>query len=488
MLIAFALRILLLATEGQFRFVDEHRYYRATSAVEALYQGKSQEAVSRLLRYETHPGFTAVGLIPALFHRVAWEMTAAKTQTWPEYWNSHYGDYRMSSLIFVIPSVLTIGMIYLISRQMGAKDTEALLAAFLLAASNTFFMYSQHFLPYDSSLLLALTALWLAIHGRAKSPRYAVVVGIFSFLSIWIYNGYISFVLMLAFIYCVYLAPNFRTCVLRVSGMVAGALIVFLPIYAYNLYLLEINIISQLVEFSSTVTHGEFEEGFILPIQYFAHAEGAIGVVWCVGLVLVFGGIRGIVQSQDRQRVLLWISCLLLLYAIMAVFSNVLALFVVYGRVARGMVPFIVMLCAYAFAKPFLRYALTARFLLVLVVCALAFANFVPITRLVHYRTVQRYVYENYEDVSFESTFGPESDIHGIRGKYVESARYKLLNAGVFYPVYEIVDRPAGEVILEFPHFNKIAAWQYEGMSAATRELLNESHLKMWLIDTLSQE
>ena len=66
----------------------------------------------------------------------------------------------------------------------------------------------------------------------------------------------------------------------------------------------------------------------------------------------------------------------------------------------------------------------------------------------------------------------------------MESARYKLLNAGVFHPINEIVARPAGEVVLEYEYVAKIRAWQYEGMSRLSRDLINGSDVKMWLIDT----
>ena len=484
MLAAYLLRLLLLANEGQFRFVDESRYRRATHAADLIFQGDITGAFQSLLIYGQHPGFTVAGLIPALFHRAVYQLIPPSDETWEGYWYSRYSDFRISSLIFVIPSVLVIGVIYLIARQAGAPESEALLAAFLMSACNTFFMYSQHFLPYDISILLGLCALLLAIRPHEPGFKYAMAVGGLAFLTFWVYNGYLTFVIMLGLIYCFFIDRDPRIAILRALGMLTGAAAILAPVYFFNLLIMDINIVDQLSEFSATITHGEYAEGIVLPFKYFAHAEGGIALIWCAGLGIAAWRIWRNRTSEARRRVFLWIACLLLLYFLMSFLSNGLEMFVVYGRVARSVVPFIVLLCAYGFEPLFIRYGSRATGISVAVVSLLALANFAPIISLHHYRMVQRHVYSNYKGVSFESTFGPDSKAHGYRGAYVPTERFKLVNAGVFYPVTEITERPAGKVLLEIPHYAKVKALQYEGMTAEVRDLFNNNDLKMWLIDT----
>ena len=484
MLAAYLLRLLLLANEGQFRFVDESRYRRATHAADLIFQGDVTSAFQSLLTYAGHPGFTIASLVPALFHRAVYQLMPPSDESWEGYWYSRYSDFRISSLIFVIPSVLAIGVIFLIARQAGAPESEALLAAFLLSACNTFFMYSQHFLPYDISILIGLCALLLAIRPHQNSFKYAMAIGSLAFLTFWVYNGYLTFVIMLGLIYCFFIARNPRIAVLRALGMTTGAMAIFAPLYFFNLWIMDINIIDQMREFSATVTHGEYAEGIVLPFLYFWHAEGGIALIWSAGLGIVAWRIWRDRTSVAKHRVFLWFASLLLLFFLMSFLSNGLKIFVVYGRVARAMVPFIVLLCAYGFEPLLMRFGSRATAIFVAVVSLLALANFAPIIGVHHYRMVQRHVYSNYKGVSFESTFGPDSKAHGYRGAYVPTERYKLVNAGVFYPVTEVTERPAGKVLLEIPHYALVKALQYEGMTAEVRDLFNNNDLKMWLIDT----
>ena len=168
----------------------------------------------------------------------------------------------------------------------------------------------------------------------------------------------------------------------------------------------------------------------------------------------------------------------------MALFSNGLQMFVVYGRVARSLVPFIVMLCACGIAPYLMRHGWRTKVVFVVSVSLFAFANFIPFIRIHHYRVLQRHVYSNYEGVSYVSTFGPEAKAHGVRGAELPGARYRLVNAGIFYPITDYLDRPEGKVILEVPHYLEIRAGQYEGMSAEARDIINSNDVKMWLIDT----
>lgn len=490
LLAAYALRLQLLQNEGQFRFSDEVRYKPAALAAGDLYQGKFAEVLGRLLRYSVHPGFKIVGIIPAYIHRVTWEYAPTSPvhwdtyRSWNEYWTDGYGDFRFSAALFAIPSVAVILMVFLLARQIGAGADEALLAAFLLAASNTMFMYSQHFLPYDTTLLIALLALSLAIHCRDRAVWRAIPVGMLAFLTFWIYNGYFSLCLMLALVYCAYLAPNLRIGALRFLGMAVGSLALFLPLYLLNWFAFDIDIIEALTHFSASVHQGDFNDGIVVPFEYFAHAEQGMALVWLAGLALAGWKLRTIRRKADRQRLLLWLVCLLFLYAIMALLSNGLNRFVVYGRTARTLAPFIVLICAFAYRPVIGLLPRYAKALFLVGVAALALISFVPMMNQVQFRLFQREVYANYDDVSYESMFGGDVTAYGVRGPYRDSARYKLLNAGIFYPINEIFERPAGEIVMEVEYFYRARAWQYEGLSGKARDLINSSDIKMWLIDT----
>ena len=488
MLASYLLRVLLLMNEGQFHFPDENLYRAAAFAAEKIYQSDFTDAFNGLLRYERHPGADIVGLVPAVLHRAIFQLDSSSGQGWTDYWYSRHSDFRLSAMFFIVPSVLAIGMIFVISRETGAGEIESLLGAFFLAISNTIFMYSQHFLPYDFSLLIGLFAIWLIVNRGRRDFRPAVLVGALTFFMFWTYHGHVTLAITIALVYCVFLAPDIRTFFVRAFGMVTGSLLLLAPLFLYNLLVFDSNIISTLLWFSTSVKQGDFEQGIILPILYFADADSGIGVVWALGIMTALWRIWHDPEKDSRHRAKTWVICVLILYVLMAVFSNGMRMFVVYGRIARALMPFIAMLSAYAFAPLIVRYGLRVAAPIVLIVALLAIGNFLPIMHMNHYRMLQRHVYANYKDVSFESTFGPSARRFSYRGAILPDARYKLINAGYFFPITELHDPPDGKVVYAVPHPYTVRAFQYEGMTAAMRDLINSSDLKMWLIDTHSKD
>ncbi|MDE2858860.1 MAG: hypothetical protein OXN94_13535 [Chloroflexota bacterium] len=484
MLAAYLLRLLLIVNGGQFYFPDESRYQRrSVGAVDSLFQADFRSAIDKVLAYDKHHGFTAVGLVPAIVHRLIFDLSPPPDFTWITYWVGRDNDYRVSALLFALPSVLSIGMIYLLARRAGAGETEALIAAFLLAASNSFFVFSKHFLPYDFSLLIGLAALWLAIPSQQTNIKHAIAVGIATFMCLWIYFGHITFVLMIALIYCGFLASHWRDSAIRASGMAIGALLIATPLFLYNHYVLSIDIASELAAFSTSAIQGEYAEGIVFPFTYFGHAEGGIALIWVLCLVATGWTLRGQWKSESGQRAVLWLACLLSLYLILCLFSSVLQVSVVYGRIARAMTPFIFLLSAYGITPLLLgrgRYVVLA---FIAIVCVFALANFVPAIRQEYFIEVAGRARQDYGELSYETTLSHPALPIGVYGKENPLARYTLLNAGYFYPITEMADLPDGEVLLKVAHPFNHRPWQYEGMTAGMRDIVNRDGLYIWLID-----
>ncbi|MCY4538705.1 MAG: hypothetical protein OXE52_10800 [Chloroflexi bacterium] len=484
MLAAYLLRLLLIVNGGQFYFPDESRYQRrSVNAAESLFQADFRSAIDQVLAYDKHHGFTAVGLVPAIVHRAIFYLNPPPGFSWTTYWLSRDNDYRVSALIFAIPSALSIGLIYLLARRAGAGETEALIAAFLLAASNTFFIFSKHFLPLDSSLLIGLAALWLAIDKRETSPKHAIAVGIATFLCVWVYYGHITFVLMIVMIFCGYFAPNLRAAASRAFGMAAGALLIAMPLFLYSSFVLDIDIVSEAIEFSESVAQGEYFDGSVFPILYLGNAEAGIALVWMIGVIIAAGMLARQPRSPDLQRVKLWFAILITLYLLMVLFSAGLQMFVVYGRIARTLVPFLVMLSAFALTPCLMSRGKKAFAVFVGVISILALANFVPAIRLEYFIEVAKRAEQDYGELSYETELSYPALPFGVYGEENPLLRYKLLNAGYYYPISEPRDLPQGEVLMQVAHPFNHRPWQYEGMTREMREIINRDGLYIWIID-----
>ncbi len=484
MLVAYLLRLLLIVNGGQFFFPDESRYQRrSVSAVGSLFQADYRSAIDKVLAYDKHHGFTAVAIAPAIFHRVIFHLNPPPGLSWTTYWLWRDNDYRVSALIFAIPSVLSIAMIYLLARRAGAGATEALLAAFLLAASNTFYVHSKHFLPYDSSLLIGLAALWLAIGNRATSLKHALASGCATFLCIWVYFGHITFVLMIALVYCVFLASSWRDAAIRAAGMAFGALLIAMPLFLYNVSVLGIDVLAELATFSSSANQGNYAEGIVFPFIYFANAEAGIALIWSLCLLAAGWTLKKQWHSENRQRAVLWLACLITLYLLLSLFSSILQLSVVYGRLARAMAPFIILLCAYGIRPLLLERGRIAILVFLGTVSILALANFTPAISQEYFIEVARQARQDYGELSYETELSPPALPIGVYGEEKSHVRYTLINAGYYYPITEMTNRPEGEALLQVAHPFSYKPWQYEGMTPEMREIINRDGLYIWLID-----
>ena len=192
MLIAYGLRLLLIVNGGQLYHPDELRYYRSVEAAKHIFNGDYKNAIKTLLKYEFHQGIAVAKLVPALFHRFIHNLNHDDNLLWKDLWHTPPQNFRLPALIFALPSVICVGMLYLIQRQAGANDAEALLSAFLLAASQSFFFFAKHLLPYDIAILIGLIAIYAAFRLHARRLINALFVGWLAFLVFWIYNGYVT--------------------------------------------------------------------------------------------------------------------------------------------------------------------------------------------------------------------------------------------------------------------------------------------------------
>lgn len=488
MLISYGLRLLLIVNGGQLYHPDELRYYRSIEATKHIFNGDIKNAIKTLLKYEFHQGIAVAKLVPALFHRFIHGLNHDDNLLWKNLWHTPPQNFRLPALIFALPSVLCIGMIYLIQRQAGADELEALLGAFLLATSQSFFFFAKHLLPYDIALLIGLIAIFFALRPRAGRVINALFVGGLAFLVFWIYNGYVTFAVSIGILYCGFLARDARDALRRAFGMLSGALLFFLPIVFFNMAVLDENVLLQMMTFSETVDHGEFSEGVVFPFLYFRDVEGALSLVWLVGMLMAAWQLRSGSPSDDRRRVCLWLACLLSLYLMMSLLSTGLGLFVVYGRVVRSLVPFIAMACAFAFAPRLLRHGHGFLMTFVVAVGALSLANFIPALSQQYPLEIAWEVYQKYDDVSFETTIETsENTVFSWWDLQPEApdARYRLFNAANYYPITGIrSDLPDGDVLLQISHPFNLRQWQYEGMSPEMRDIVNHNGFEIWLIDT----
>ena len=482
--VSFLVRLVLVANGGQMYWPDERWYWTSTTVADKLYAGDYKNVIASVLKYRGHGGKVLVGLIPAYLHRLAFEAQDNGGASWNDYWRGQLGDYRLSAVFFAIPSVLSIGMVYLIAQKAGANKDEALLGAFFLATSNSWFIYSRHFQTYDVSMLLGLIAIYAALSLRRSGVKGAVLIGLLMFCAFWTYFTHYFFMFAIAFLYCVLLARRPLDVVIRPIGILVGALLLLTPILLFNYLILEIDVFAKMRTLGFATT-GDYDEGLLLPFLYFRDAEGLTALIWLTGLAGAVIHARR--QGPDfRHRAILWLCCLAVLYLSMLLFSAGFHILALAGRFVRPIVPFMVLICAYAFAPMLKRLGFKLSMLLLTVACIVSAGNFLGAIHQRFYLEVAREVLNEYDTVSFETTFLPPAEEVLFARPKREDARYILVNAGFYHPVTEMSDRPEGRVILEISHPYHYRPFQYEHATLvrSAREIINRDGVYIWLIDT----
>jgi hypothetical protein len=246
--------------------------------------------------------------------------------------------------------------------------------------------------------------------------------------------------------------------------------------------------------FAGTVTQGEYAEGWSFPWEYLWQAEHGLLLAWAAGAALaVWALFRERRPLVPASRGLLWLGATLGIYLLLAVGSTGLHTFVVYGRLARQLVPFLCLLAAYGVAalagsRPIPKRAWQLAALALAAQVAFNFAG--PFTQRFP-GELERQVAATYGPVALEVTIAGccwqwESDeIHRPPGSTAYGAhRYVLLDTTYLFPVRGAKDPPLGAVILRVPHPFEYLPYQYESFGPVERAILRRTDISMRLIDT----
>jgi hypothetical protein len=470
---SLVVRIALVLNGGQYYYPDESRYWRSFDFIHRLVLIDPRGAVDRILGTYSHVGFIVTGVPFALVH-----IAYLGIRGLPETQASVDATVWVSGICFALPSVISIVLIYAISRRAAGTSAEALLAAFLFGCSNAMFYYCRHLLPYDLTMALALFALWLGI-AEQPSAWVSFRCGFVAGLAILTYNGYwITGAMVLAF-HVLYRTPGVSVALKRAALAALGAVSLPVVLNTISLLLGRRPYLSQVREFAGSVNQGDFREGAVLPFLYLWHAEYAVALMWAAAALLALWYLR-----TDNSRGPFVPFCLvaaLATYGMLAFGSVGLGKFVVYGRLVRQIIPWLCFVSAYSLARVFhqgSKYRLTLLAGCAALVIQAGFNMSHPF-RQIFPAEVIRTVHSRYGDVSYDVSFqGPSPP--NQRGS--ASSAYVLLNAQLLYPLLAWKPVIPEDVLISFPHPYAYRPYRYEGLSPRERDLLQHGDYSMRLI------
>jgi hypothetical protein len=376
-----------------------------------------------------------VALLPAAVERLAGE------------------DVRIPALFLAAFSALNIWLLGRIAQRLGASARESILAAGLLALASSFFYYSRHLLPYDVAMTFGLLAIHVGV--ERAGPTSSLLCGCVASCAFLTYTGSWMFALTAPLIHVIE-SPDRDHAIGRAILAAVGWLAPIGALLGLN-WAVGGNLVDNVIQFSGRVNEGTFDEGWRLPWAYLWHAEHMLLVVWLA--CAVWWVCRWRVAMQ-RPTVRIALVGLFALYGALVVSSVWLEMFVVYGRLARQLVPFFCLASAAALGDMHRSRLRTMPMLMRAIVVAVALQG---IANLV---------------VPLRQWF-PEEFLRSEPGVPGMVAVY----TSHIYPVPEPVTLPKRyRVVREAPHPLQFLPYQYEGYTPAQRSALRATDIRMRLI------
>ena len=433
--ISLALRIALVMSGGQFYWPDEDRYKQSRDMVEALDGGRTQEAWTRAMALG-HPLFKALGMLPAT---VEWK----------------YGrDPRIPALFFALFGAVNVWLLARAARRFGAGDWESLAAATLFAASTSFLFYARHLFPYDAAMTFGLLALGSAAVGRRwLSPLMCggwAACAFLTYFGYWVFGG-------AACVICVLGAASWKDGARRAVVVGAG---VAVPLLLVALVHASMNgdIVSLLRAFTAQVTQGNVAEGWRLPFEYLWHTEHLLLLLW---LAAATWCVATWTSWRSNRAVRAGLVGLVVVYGLLAVLSTGLGTFVVYGRLARQLVPFFCLVTAAVLTRVVLRSPV-ARTITVAAGAAIV------LVAAFNARPV------------FAQHFPPEFIARGEQaaGRQGAASAVTLYTEYAYPPVRQDVPADSQE-LTSASHPLQFRPYQYEGFTPEQRQFLRSTDMRM---------
>ena len=451
LLVAVVLRWILIFRGGQYYNSDETRYEVSREAARLLIQGHWGEALQQFTLSPEHLGFKVIGILPAFVEQVTGPSLA------------------MPAMFFSLFSVLNLYIIFLLSRAASASSTEPLIALAFAASSQSLLYYSRHLFPYDVALSFGLLALYIPLV-REQTAKTSLLCGGLSFLCFITYNGYWP---LAAFAMLAHTLTHGKELsgILRKAIITGSGFVMPLALLVSAMLLSGRDMISAYQLFATSITQGLFEEGWSIPFEYFWYTEGIIFLILTVLAILAV-----LRTSKDQRRdTRLWVGGILFIYLCLVI-PSLMKYFVVYARLARQILPFLILLAAQGLIRLEKRvaYGHQVKQLIFVVILVQAVWNFAAAYR-----------------VGFPRDFAAEAQV-GFPGFEFSSKRlaygapvicqhngYIIENTKFYVAPPERIPQVQGQLLLSAPHPTNFLPYLYEGDPPDFRKAYRTLKLQM---------
>jgi len=468
-------RLVLIARGGLFHYPDEWRYYRAVEWLHRVLHGEGREAMTDLFEQSGHLGFVFLSLFPAAMQGAFRAFVGWPAET----------TMPLAAAFLALIAAGNIGWVYALARRGGAGRNEALLAAAFACASLSLTRHSRHFFPYDLSLFIGLGALWLGM-APSRSALRSIAVGCLSWWTFMVYNGYWPLAVFVALVHGFWGKPSLSLLLHRGFFGCMGFIVTPLALEALA-QTLGVSFFAGLSEHSGSLVNGLYSEGWWLGWAYLWASEKGLLVVWALGTLLV---VIATCRRMATSRVsLLWIAAIMWVYACHVLGATVFEKWLVFGRLARQLIPFLCLASAAGFSwmcsrrtKPLPWPGLTKNALFFLLVIHTLW-NFSHLFTQRFPGDVLRDALEHYPDHLSVALSVTGTELH-VDDELLRPKRYVLINHRILNHITGERTVPTGKIILHYAHPAQAHYDQYNGFLPRDRALARSLDISIRLIDT----
>jgi len=342
------------------------------------------------------------------------------------------------------------------------------LAAAIAAGSSSLLYFSRHYFPYDACLCLSLLGLYIGL--AAPTARGSFLAGLCVSLAFLTYLGYWLFCGVCLILITLYRASGVRSFLLRCVAALFGFGLPLVAVFAAA-KAAGASLPAQFASLSQSVTQGDFDQGWTYVWDYLWQAEKGIVALW----VACAAGGCALAIAGRRRHILWWALAVVLMYVTLGEMSAGMHRFVIAGRTARSIVPFLVLMAAGVLAE-IGRAGSAGRRTLGIILALMAFqvgVNFWPI--------VTQY---------FPPEFRAAALARSMAVPAGERGRLRILNAFFFHQAVFAEVRAKHHTLWSEPHPLQYRPYQYEGYRRDQRALFDSHDITMRLVymDEVNQQ
>lgn len=473
----FLFNIIFLG-RGALSFPDENRYIRSYQGLELFINGDFSGGLKEIIINAGNPGFQIYCLVPT---SIQW------------LYEKFFDQNHLSVKSLLIPQIfnlivlaLTIYLFYSVFR-LYINQFHSLFASALILLSFSSTVYLRHLLPYDLSILIFSFIIFKLFKANELSTELLVYLG---FLSSVLFSIYTGFFFLIFILYALLLLKAKKKKVTTTLYYFSGfaPLIIFFEIigrYAGTSY------IYSLINHSSTISQGDYIEGFSFPWLYLYNIDGFTGISFMVfSITFLIVKLRQNIISKkkaDSLDQLIIISLFVLfMYCFQCYFLKKL---VWYGRIFHFFVPIIII----STVKLFIELKIKDRTILCFGILSLLFVA----PNYAEYQKVRypRDIVEEYNiNLKLKKNF-----IFSLHGglimfpfnKSKSTKAYQVSNLGFLWPEKNDISNPAIRSLSaekEFSHYLNIKPYQFEGFNSMQRKILRKEQIFIQIFEKGQKE